>query len=450
MRVRVSPLVPCYYKLVWKMNISIEKVDGLEKKMQVSIPATEFDSAFDKKFKSVAKTITMPGFRKGKIPANVIQNRYGGAIFSEVAQDLISDALQTGMKEHDCNPVAMPRVNVTKSERGQPLEFEALFEEFPVIATQDLSKAKISVPEVTIADSDVEAAIEDIRRQQTEWEEADKKSEKGDRVTVNFVGTIDKEPFDGGTADDFHVVLGSGGVIPEFDKALVGVKAGQKKKAKVTFPKDYHSKALAGKNAEFALDVQNVSTAKLPEVNAEFIKKFGVESGENSDFTEQVRQPLESESSRMIDNLKQERVFALLEKQYNKAVMVPKALVMEEMQHAAKNSGIELPEGIQPGDKHELAESSAKKVMLSLVCQHLLEEYKVELNQERFESYVKSLAGSYMAENEFMQWFFSDKKRVEQVKASVLQLQLVDAVIEKAAASKEKMDFETLKKQVNG
>jgi trigger factor len=432
------------------MNISIDKLDGLEKKMQVSIPAAEFDSAFNKKFKSVAKTITMPGFRKGKIPANVIQNRYGGAIFSEVAQDLISEALQKGMKEHECNPVAMPRVNVTKSERGQPLEFEALFEEFPVIDTQDLSKTKIAIPEVSIADSDVEVAIEDIRRQQTQWEEADKKSENGDRVTVNFVGTIDKEPFDGGTANDFHVVLGSGGVIPEFDKALVGVKAGQKKKAKVTFPEDYHSKALAGKKAEFALDVQQVSVAKLPEVDAEFIKKFGVESGEIADFTAQVRQPLETEASRMIDNLKQERVFSALEKAYAKNVTVPKALVREEMQHTAKHSGVELPTDIQPGDKHEIAEGAEKKVMLSLVCQHLLEEYKVELDKERFEAYVKSLAGSYMAENEFMQWFYSDKKRVEQVQASVLQLQLVDAVLEKASTSKEKMDFETLKKQVNG
>lgn len=432
------------------MNISIDKLDGLEKKMQVTIPAVEFDSALDKKFKSVAKSITMPGFRKGKIPAHLIQQRYGATIFSEVAQDLISTALQQGMKEHDCNPVAMPRVNVTKSERGQPLEFEALFEEFPTIELQNLSKVKVMVPEVSITDSDVEAAIENIRRQQTEWVVAEKKSAKGDRVTVNFVGTIDDEPFEGGTADDFHVELGSGGVIPEFDKALVGVKAGQKKQAKVTFPKDYHSATLAGKQAEFALDVQQVSTAKLPEVNAEFIKNFGVESGEVADFTTQVRQPLEAEASRMIDNLKQERVFALLEKQYTKVVTVPKALVLEEMQQTAKRNGEELPADIQPGDKHKISTEASKKVMLSLVCQHLLEEYKVELDQARFEAYVKSLAGSYMAEDEFMQWFFSDEKRVEQVKSSVLQMQLVDAIIEKASSSKEKIDLETLKKQVNG
>jgi len=435
------------------MKITVDKLKGLEKKMHVVIPAADFDSAINKKFNEVVKTISLPGFRKGKIPANIVHGRYDGAILGEVTQDLISSSLQNALKDKDCMPVAVPRVDVKKSEKGSNLEYEAVFEEYPKIETLDLSKCKVTVPETDVTEKDIDAAVESIRGQKTTWEVADAKSVKGNQVTVDFVGTVDDVEFEGGSANDFKVVLGSGSVLPEFDKALTGVKAGDSKKAKVPFPKDYHSERLAGKKAVFSLEVKEVAAPVLPEVNEEFIKNFGVESGTEKDFREQVKQPLETEVGRLVSDLKQSRVFEMLEKQYKK-VLVPNALVAEEIKSAIKNtpnaeSNKELQD-IKPGDKHVIAENSQRKVFLSLICQHLLYDYKIELDNDKFESYVKSLAGSYMQEAEFMQWFHSDKARVEQVKATVLQIQLIDAVLEKSTVKVEKIDFEKLRKTVNG
>ena len=350
-------------------------------------------------------------------------------------------------------PVAVPRVDVKKSEKGSALEYEAIFEEYPQIETLDLSKCKVTVPETEITEKDVDAAIESIRAQKTTWEVADAKSAKGNQVTVDFVGTVDNVEFEGGSANDFKVVLDSGSVLPEFDKALTGVKAGDSKKAKVSFPKDYHSESLAGKKAVFALDVKEVATAVLPEVNEDFIKNFGVESGTEKDFKEQVKQPLQAEIERLVSDARQGRVFEMLEKQYKK-VLVPNTLIAEEIKSTIKNTpNAELNKDLQdikPGDKHVIAENSQKKVFLSLICQHLLYDYKIELDNKKFESYVKSLAGSYMQEAEFMQWFHSDKARVDQVKATVLQIQLIDAILEKVSVKVEKVDFEKLRQTVNG
>ncbi|MEE3002801.1 MAG: trigger factor [Pseudomonadota bacterium] len=428
------------------MSVTVDKLKGLEKKLTVSIPADEFAAAIDKKFKSVSSTIRLPGFRKGKIPAGLIQSRYGQSINSEVIQELISSSLQKALKDKECMPVAVPQVDIKKSEKGEDLVYEAVFEEYPEIKTDSFAKCKVKLQTAEITDADIDTAITAIRQQQADWENTTEKSVKGDQVTVNFVGTIDKKEFEGGTANDFKVILGSGGVLPEFDKALTGVKADSKTKAKLTFPKDYHAKDLAGKKAEFALEVLTVAKPKLPEIDAEFIKKFGVESGELDDFRSQVKQPLEAELEKSLAAVKEKHVFDLLHKQYKK-LEVPKKLVEDEIKNSIQRTANKDAESedIKPGDKHPVAVEAEKNILLSLVCQHLLQDYAIKLDKARFEKYLKSLAGSYMQEDEFLKWFYQDTKRVEQVQATILQMQLIDAILEKVTVTEEKLSFEKLR-----
>jgi trigger factor len=429
------------------VEATVASLEGLEKKLSVTVSADTINKEYDKKFKSVASTIRLPGFRKGKIPVGVVQSRYGQSIFSEVAQDLISSSLQTAIQDNKCLPVAMPKVDVKQFEQGKDLIYDALFEEFPEIKTADFSKCKVTLEEAEITDSDIDTAITAVQQQQAKWKETEDKSKKGDQVIVNFVGTIDKEEFEGGTANDFKVILGGGSVLPEFDKALTGVKKGDKTKAKLTFPKDYHSADLAGKKAEFAIDVQQVENPELPEINEEFIKNFGVESGEIGDFREEVKKPLEVELGKTITVMKEKHVFDLIEKEYKK-LDVPKTLVAEEIKNSMERNRIPASGDnaeIKPGDKNPIAQDAERNVKLSLVCQHLVKEYDLKLDKERFDAYLKSLAGSYMAEKEFMEWFYKDAKRVEQIQANVLQMQLMDAVLDKADTKTEKVTFEKLR-----
>lgn len=434
------------------VEATVASLKGLEKKISVTVSVEQFDQEYNKKFKSISGSIRLPGFRKGKIPVAVIQSRYGQSITNEVTQDLIASSLQTALQDNKCSPVAMPKVDVKQLEKGKPLVYEAFFEEFPEIKEVDISKCKVTVEEAVITDKDVETAVKAVQQQQVKWVDTEGKSKTGDQVVVNFVGTIAKEEFQGGTAKDFKVVLGAGGVLPEFDKALTGAKKGDKTKAKLTFPKDYHSAELAGKKAEFAIDVVSVSNPELPEINEEFIKKFGVESGKLDDFQAEIKKPLESELEKTTSSVKEKHVFDLLEKQYSK-VLVPNALTAEEIKNSMQRNRIPTTgenADIKPGDKNPIAESAEKNVRLSLVCQFLVKEYDLKLDKERLDKYLKGLAGAYMAEKEFMEWFYKDKKRVEQVEANVLQMQLIDAILAKVTVKAEKVTFEKLREVSQG
>ena len=434
------------------VEASIASLEGLEKKLSVTVSAEKFTDEYNKKFKSISSNLRLPGFRKGKIPVGLIQSRFGQSIITEVTQELISSSLQSALKENNCSPVAMPKVDIKQIEKGKPFTYEAIFEEFPEIETIDMSKCKVTIPNAEITEDDVDKAIEAVQQQKATWKEVDKKSKKGDQVVVNFIGKIDNEEFAGGTANDFKVVLGSGGVLPEFDKALTGVKKEQKTTAKVTFPKDYHAKDLAGKKAVFDIEVISVSNPETPEVNAEFIKNFGVESGEMADFREEIKQPLSRELEKTTAAVKEKRVFDLLEGQYKK-VIVPKTLVADEIKNSMERNRIPATgdnADIKPGDKNPIAEDAARNILLSLVCQHLVKDYDMKLDKDRFNKYIKSLAGSYMAEKEFMEWFYKDQQRVEQIEANVLQMQLIDAILEKVAVKSEKVTFEKLREISQG
>ena len=428
------------------MSITIENLAGLEKKVSVVLPATDFDSQVEKKFRKVMTTMKLPGFRKGKVPRNVVEAQYGQAIISEVTQDLVSSSLQDAMQEHKCSPLAMPSINIINNARGAEFSYEATFEELPELPEINFSKCSVQVPQAEIGEEDIAAAILSAQQQRADWDESADKAVDGNRVTLDFVGTIDKEEFSGGSATDFVVVLGSARVLPEFEKAVMGKKAGASVKAKVSFPKDYQAEELAGKKAEFAIEIKKVELAKLPEVNAEFIKEHGVESGVLADFQGQLKLPLQMELDKTLSAVRQQRVFDILLKQYKK-VLLPVVLVEEELKQLLKKAGKE-ENSVSHDSKDEVAVEARNRVLLSIICQGLLKEFNLQLDQKKLTAHIKQLSGSYMDEKQFMQWFYSDNNRVEQVKSTVLQMQLIDCLIEKMTSKEEKTTFTKLRQVV--
>ena len=427
-------------------DITVQKPKGLERAVQVSLSADEFSLAVSKKYSSVAGKISLPGFRKGKIPQHVIAQKYGNSIIGEVTQDLISSSLQKVFEEHKLNPVEMPAIDLKNNSVEKGLEYEAVFEEYPVIEVMDFAKAKLVIPTASITDSDVKEGIETVRKQNLAWNKTDKKSKKGNRVTVDFEGTINNVPFDGGAAKDFKVVLGEAQVLPEFDKALVGVVEGEDVTAKVSFPKDYQKKELAGEKAEFKMKVTEVAVSSMPELDAGFLKKTGIESGDVKDLEAEIKNTLALQLEKLLFSEKQKRVFALLEKNYKKT-LVPKSLVKKELDHTIST----LPKDEQDQYKDFTADSKGQivtdaknRIILSLVCQQIFRDWDIKLDQQKFEDYIKQISGTYVDNKQFMQWFYQDEKRVEQVKYTVLEQQMIDAIIAASSVKEEATSFKKL------
>ena len=427
-------------------DITLQKPKGLERTLQVSLSGDEFSLALSKKYSGLAGKIAIPGFRKGKIPKHVIAQKYGESIIAEVTRDLVSETLQQALEEHKLYPVEMPHIDIKENSVEKGLGYEAVFEEYPKIEIIDFAKTKLTVPTSLISDDDIKDAVEKVKEQNLAWNSTDKKSKKGNRVTVDFEGTIDNEPFQGGSAKDFNVVLGDGQVLPEFDKALVGVAVGDDVTAKVNFPKDYHESSLAGKKAEFKMKVKDVAASTVPELDADFLKKIGIESGEVKDLETEIKNTLTIQLDRLLSAEKQKRVFELLNKSYKKT-LVPKSLVMKEAKHVISS----LPQDqqdkykdITADSKDSLVVEAKDRVILSLVCQQILQDWEIKLDQDKFKAYVTQISGTYVDNKEFTDWFYQDEKRVEQVKYSVLEQQLVDAIIAKAAAKEESISFKKL------
>ena len=262
------------------MQVSVETTQGLERRLTISVPADSIDSAVKSRLQQLAKTQRINGFRPGKVPVSVIKKRFGQAVRQEIAGEAMQQNFYQAVVQEKLNPAGMPSFELKKDVDGEDLEFVASFEIYPELEVKDIEKIKLEKPVVDIKDEDLENMMETLRKQHADWKEVKRKAKKDDRVTINFVGTIDGEEFEGGKAEDFPLELGKGRMIPGFEKPLVGAKKGEEVVSDVTFPDDYHAENLKGKAAQFTINVTKVEGLSLPKVDADFAKLFGIEDGD--------------------------------------------------------------------------------------------------------------------------------------------------------------------------
>ncbi len=307
------------------MQVSIEASEGLERRMRVQVPAERIEKEVATRLASVRRSAKIQGFRPGKVPQKVIEQRYGGQVRQEVLQDILQSTYSEAVIQENLQPAGGPTIEPGNLDQGADLTYTAIFEVYPEVELKGLNLIKINSPKAEVSDADVDAMIENLRKQRAEWVAVERAAAEGDQVTLDFTGTLKGEPFEGGSAEAFKVVLGDGSMLPDFDKNLSGVTAGSEKSFKLKFPKDYHAADLAGQKAEFAIKVHEVAERELPELGEELVKAYGIESGSVDELRADIRANMERElAAKTSAEVKRQLLDGLLEQNL---IPVPEVLV---------------------------------------------------------------------------------------------------------------------------
>jgi trigger factor len=426
------------------MQVSIETLTGLERRMTIEVPAEEVESQVRSRLQEAAKTFNMKGFRKGKVPVKVIKNRFGEGVRQEVVGEVISQSWVEAVTKENVKPAGQPSIEPKNLEEGQNLEFIATFEVYPEIELKDFSAVTIEKKQAEILDTDIDKMIKTLREQRKTYKEVDRKSQEGDQVNVDFVGTLDGEKFDGGEAKGTKLILGSKRMIPGFEEGLVGVSSGDNLTLPLTFPEDYQNKELAGKKVEFAITVNNVSEPTLPELDDEFFASFDVAEGGLEAFRTEVRANMTRElKNANRNNIKNQVIEGLLEIH---EVDAPKALVANEINGLRQQAmqqfggGKNIDPSMLPDDL--FAEQAKRRVILSLVMSEIVSKNDLKPDADTVRGLIEEMAESYEKPEDVIKWYYSDKEQLANIEAMALEDAVIDMVIDKAKVTESSVSYE--------
>jgi trigger factor len=414
--------------------------------MTVEVPAERVNEEVEKRLKRIARSARLDGFRPGKAPLSVIRRRYAGEVHQEVFGELLQTSYFEALREQDLEPAGEPRIERMEKDPAEGFGYIATFEVMPEVSLKPLTEATIKRPMAEITEEDVDTMIENLRKQRVEWEDVYREAANEDRLTINFKGSIDGELFEGGSADDVPLVLGSSRMIEGFEEGLIGAKAGEKRTLDLKFPDDYQSKELAGKPATFEVEVVKVSEPKLPEVDDEFAKLFGATEGGVEALRQDVRTNLERELERRVKaKVKDQAMKSLLEVN---ELNVPKVLVDQEADALKQKALANLGQGgAQPDLDLPLElfqEEAQRRVALGLIIGEVIRENNIEIDGDRVRKQVEQFAADYESPDEVVNWYYNNKEQLAQVENVVLEEQVVDWVLEQAKVEEEKTSFAEL------
>ena len=428
------------------MQVSVESGEGLTKKLLVNLPAERVDAVVDAKLKETARTIRLDGFRPGKVPVRVVRQRFGAQIRQDAYGELIQSSFYEAAQQENLKPVGEPSIELREDEAEGGLAYTATFEVMPEIELADFSALEIKRPVAEVTDADVDEMIQKLREQRTEWIDVELPAQEGDRVTVDFKGFIDGEAFEGGSAEDVDLVLGSGTMIPGFEEGLVGAKAGDEVKLELKFPDDYRVEHLAGKEATFDVTVKSVAEPKLPEVDEEFVKSLGVEDGTEASLRKEVRENMERELKQKVKSRTKERVMdALLEVH---EIQVPAAMVQreaealkqqtqQEMAQSGQQSTVDLPASI-------FEPQAERRIKLGLIVGEIIRGNEIEVDQARVDEAIAEQAATFEEPQEIIDWYANNPQARSSVENVVMEDQAVEWVLEQAKVEDENLSFDEL------
>jgi trigger factor len=429
------------------MQVSVENVSGLERRLKIAVPASQVEQAVNKKINQTARTIKIDGFRVGKVPVDVVKKRYGASIRAEALDDIIRDAYIGALQQTELKIAGFPSIEPINFDEGKDIEFAAVVEVYPEVTIADFAALSVDRPTSEVTDADIDTMITNLRRQRATWEESTEAAADQDRLTIDFAGSIDGEAFDGGTAQDFNIVLGSKRMIAGFEEQLVGVKAGDELTINVTFPADYQAENLAGTDAQFKINVKKVVKPVLPELNAEFLTAFGVKDGDVEQFRADVRKNMERELRNAIRSKVKASVFEALVSA--NSLEVPKALVAEEItrqrEQALKQFGgasAQIKPEMLPDDL--FVDNAKRSVALGLLVSAIIEKNEVKVDADRVRTLVDEVAQSYEEPEQVVQWYYGNKEQMAQVQSAVLEDQVVDLILAAAQLSDKAVGYEEL------
>jgi trigger factor len=425
------------------MQVSVETTSGLERRMTVGIPADRIESEVNKRLQQTASRAKVDGFRPGKVPMSVIRKRFGGSARQEVMGEVIQSSFYEAIMQEKLNPAGAPSVEPKELAEGKDFEYVATFEVYPEITLGDFAEIKVERIESEVRDEDLENMLEILRKQNTQFEKVERAAENGDQLKVDFVGRVDGEPFQGGTANNTEIVLGSGRMIPGFEDGLVGAKAGDSVTLNVTFPEEYQNLELAGKAAEFDVQVHAVSAPALPELNDEFFAKFGVEEGGIDAFRAEVRKNMERELRQAIKTkVKTQVMDGLLA---TNSIDVPKALVSSEIDRLRQQAvqqfgGANIDPSQLPAELFE--EQAKRRVSLGLIVADVVKQNDIKPDNDRVRAMVEELASAYQEPEQVVNWYYQNEQQLAEIQSVVLEEQVVDTVLQKAQVTSKQVPYE--------
>ncbi len=425
------------------MQVSVEATGNIERKLSIVIPAERIDGEVDSRLKSMRGRVKIDGFRPGKVPMSVVSQQYGDSVYQEVVGELFQSTFYEAAEQESLRVAGMPKIEATVLEPGKDLEYNATFDIYPVFEIGDITKIEVKEPSVKIAAADVNEMIETLRKQQQEWKEVKRAAKKGDLLVIDFNGKVDGEEFEGGAAQDFSVELGAGRMLGDFEDALKGMKAGAEKDADVTFPDEYPEESLQGKTAQFALTVKTVSEPELPEMNADFIKKFGVEDGDEKKFKAEIKANMQREADQRVKSRIKQSVMEGLHELHE--IDLPASLVEDEVKQVRS----EMQQNSQGADISSLPDEmfedqAARRVKLGLIVGEIITKNKLEKDQTKVDEMLNSLAESYEDPQALIEYYRSDQQAMQTIEAAVMEEMIVDWVLDKAKVSEEKIKFTEL------
>jgi trigger factor len=426
---------------------NVETLGALERRVSMSLPAQEIEREVDERLKKLARNMKMPGFRPGKVPLKLVAQTYGPQVRSEVLRDAVQKAFSDAVKEANLRVAGYPRIEKKDGAQAGALEFSATFEIYPEVKLGELAHVTIERPQVTVDDAAVEKTIAILRKQRTRFVAVSRPAKAGDRLTVDFNGTIDGQPFAGGAAENFTFTIGEGRMLPEFDAAAREMTPGEKKNFELTFPADYHGKEVAGKRATFELFVKSIEEPQLPEVDAEFAKSLGIGDGSLEKMRSEIRANVERETNKRVEaRVKAQVLDALLAAT---PLELPKSLIQMEAQSLVERAAADLQaRGIKPEqmplDPAAFEQTAKRRVALGLIIGELARAQNLQPKPAEVRAVVEQEAATYESPAEVVKWFYMQPQRLAEMEGVALEANVVKWVLSKAKVVDKPLAFDEL------
>ncbi len=442
--------------------MQVENLGKLERRVHLSVPRAEIEREVDTRLKRLSRTVRMAGFRPGKVPMKIVAQQYGFQVHNEVLNEKVGSAFSKAVEENRLRVAGSPNITASESADGDGVAFDATFEVYPDVGLAPIESIEVTRSTTAVDDAAVDKTIEILRRQRSHFhsksahddghghaapEGASSAAADGDRVTVDFVGTIDGVPFDGGTGHDVSFVIGSGQMLPSFESAALGLSTGDTKTFDVTFPADYPGSEVAGKTAQFTITVKDVAWAHVPAVDAQFAEALGVADGDLGRMRTDIRANLEREVRKRLDGRNKDSVMnALLS---TSQMETPKALVDAEIERLTENAREEMRRRGMSVDAMPLtpdlfAPQAERRVRLGLILGELVKRENLQPTPDQLRAHVEDLAQSYEKPSEVVRWYFADRSRLADVEALVLEQNVVNFILGRARVADVEVPFDEL------
>ena len=432
------------------MTVTVETLEKLERKITLTLSAQALQSEVESRLKRIARQVKMDGFRPGKVPMNVVAQQYGYSVQYEVMNDKVGEAFAQAANEAKLRVAGQPKITEKEGAPEGELQFDAVFEVYPEVKIGDLSSAEVEKVAADVNDAAIDRTVDILRKQRRTFAQRglDQAAADGDRVTIDFAGKIDGEPFEGGKAEGFQFLVGEGQMLKEFEDAVRGMKAGESKTFPLNFPADYHGKDVAGKTADFLVTLHKIEAPHLPEVNEAFAKSLGVDGGTVEALREDIRKNLAREVKfRLQARNKQAAMDALVAQA---ELDLPKSVVQAEIDRLVEGARADLKQrGIKDADKAPIPEDlfreqAERRVRLGLVVAELVRTHELQAKTEQVEAHLQDMAASYEKPADVVRWYKGDNRRMAEVEAIVIENNVAEFVLAKAKVTEKSVSFEEL------